>query len=121
MAKWTFFHTQGDLNDPGGVYTAVPFGIDQLPGTAGAGQQLVVSSLFINGVSQVPFGDISGHVQMAFGTAFNGDGANDLLWMNSGDSHNVIIWDDRTTNDPGNVNPNGRYGLPGGRTLSYSA
>ena len=121
MAKWTFFHTQGDLNDPGGVYTAVPFGIDQLPGIAGAGQQLVVSSLFINGVSQLPFGDISGHVQMAFGTAFNGDGANDVLWMNSGDTHNTIIWDDRTTNDPGNVNPNGRYGLPGGQVGQETA
>ncbi len=122
MARWSF------INSLDG-FTTIPFGTINLPGPVSGGSLTVVSSLYVNGISRVPFGDISGWTVMRNPQAFAGDGNNDVLWMGSGSDHVAIIWDERTTGQGGGSGPffdmyegwigdpagnNIRYGLPGG-------
>ncbi|MGE0152700.1 MAG: beta strand repeat-containing protein [Reyranellaceae bacterium] len=116
MARWTFFHTAGDLNDPPAtLYSAVGGGITQLPGVAGGGQLLVTSSLYVNGAFRLPFADISGNFIVNNPGGFQGDGNQDVLWLNSGSSNNAIVWDELATNQGAPMFGAGRYGLPGGQ------
>ncbi|MGE3905049.1 MAG: calcium-binding protein, partial [Reyranellaceae bacterium] len=130
MAKWSFINS---LNG----FTTIPFGTTTLPGPVGGGSLTVVSSLYVNGISKVPFGDISGWTVMRNPQSFAGDGNADVLWMGSGSDNVAIVWDERTTEqgiggpffdmyegyggDAGGNNI--RYGLPGGslgqETISF--
>ena len=121
MAKWSF------INSLDG-FTTIPFGTTTLPGPVGGGSLTVLSSLYVNGISKVPFADISGWTVMRNPQSFAGDGNADVLWMGSGSDNTAIVWDERTT-EQGVGGPffdmyegyigdaagnNIRYGLPGG-------